>query len=322
MCVNSHSSWSTTQAQSSLSNIFFWASKIKGAESYFLLIHIFFSVLWEEQDGKKRSATRRSSKEVMQQDSREWGWEKKTEHQSSVLGNVSAAGCTSSLALFYVENLKNNATLYLFVHVRLHAHKQAGVVWPPSRQTVKECCLSSSWKGMTKMLSSISLSLTRQKFPAPTPTFKHSSAFNIAVTLFFFLPTSTSHTFAHFYSISHLSGEACCKTAVGELRRLEPEEVGVCCVSWFRVIRENGTTHSEKAGEDIYIYIIFVRLYVVNEVEILHSRVIHKMDAKITTLIEAGYCCHECQVFAPLMSNTEFSTVTVSIILKEIESNF
>lgn len=70
---------------------------------------------------------------------------------------------------------------------------------------------------------------------------------------FFFLPTSTSHTFAHFCSISHLSGKACCKTAVGELRRLEPEEVGVCCVSWFRVIRENWATHSERAEDQFYI---------------------------------------------------------------------
>lgn len=47
-----------------------------------------------------------------------------------------------------------------------------------------------------------------------------------------------------------------------------------------------------------------------NEVETLRSHVIHKMDAKITTLIEAGYCCHECQAFAPLMSNIDFSAVT------------
>lgn len=222
--------------------------------------HFFFFLFYERSRKAKRGAPRgdQAKRWCNKTAGSEGGTVEQKKHQSSVLGNVPAAGCTSSLLLFYVENSKNNAIFYLFVHVCLHAHKQARVVWPPRRQTVKECCLSSSWKGMTKMLSSISLSLTRQKFPAPTPTFKRSSAFNIAVTLFFFffLPTSTSHTFAHFCSVSHLSGEACCKTAVGELRRLEPEEIGVCCVSlWFRVIRENGATHSEKAGDHIYIYI-------------------------------------------------------------------
>lgn len=48
--------------------------------------------------------------------------------------------------------------------------------------------------------------------------------------------------------LSHLSWETSYKTAVGEVGRLQPEEVRVCGVSGFRVIGEDGAAHSGGAS--------------------------------------------------------------------------
>lgn len=77
--------------------------------------------------------------------------------------------------------------------------------------------------------------------PPPTEISPHTTLPLTFLSLVLLLLACTPHPFS-----SHLSGQACHKAAIGELRWVESEELGVRCVSWWGVIGENGAVHSER----------------------------------------------------------------------------